>query len=114
MCLIAIGACSSTKRSAVNKEDIRQVIRSSRSKIKGCYNVSRKEDPTKNVSDKVILKWSVINTKVEKTEVLKNTTNSELLTDCMSKVIAGLKFPDMGTKTEAVITFPFVFSESIK
>ncbi len=106
---LEVGGAEEEFIGSIDKEAIRRVIRRNRRAIKACYELALNRN--KNLYGKLVLKWSIIEKgKAIKASVVSNTLNDREVANCIKRKLVTWRFPEPPANTEAVVTFPFVFS----
>ncbi len=108
--------CATKQDSTPYKEDIRNIIKSSKPKLKICYDEAVKSDST--LEGTLISKFSINQTgQVDSSDVdlEKSTIKNQAMIECVKKEIKELKFADISPEVaKRDITFPFVFNKEDK
>ena len=109
--LTAIGCQSAPKQeTGVDREAIRQTIRSNLTVIRKCYEDELNKD--ENLKGKILLQWDigkggkVVRGKLaDSSPELKKTNVSQ----CILGIVQSLTFPEPPTEKEVTVIFPFYF-----
>lgn len=93
---------------SLDKEVIRRVIQSRRTKVAYCYEKALLQNP--NLSGKVVIQLTIGGDgKVQLARVKESTIGNEAVESCVQKVMAELRFPAPQGGGVVVVTYPFLF-----
>lgn len=95
----------------MDKEAIRQIIKSHLSEIRSCYEMKLNRD--QNISGKLVVKWQILESGyVGKVNLVSERSSLEDrdVAKCTANVIKGLRFPKPPKGMIGEVQYPFVFS----
>ncbi len=95
----------------MDKEAIRQVIKSHLSEIRACYEMKLNQDQT--IAGKVVIQWQILeNGSVGAARALsdRSTLGDRDVANCTANIIKGLRFPKPPAGMIGQVQYPFVFS----
>jgi len=100
-------------KSVVDRNAVREVVKSVFHEIKNCHNVELKLDPKSE--GRLDINFEVVNDKVTKIKVRKKEAGiSQNLAECVMKVISQKQFPTSPKDNYYEVDYPFIFGKDKK
>jgi hypothetical protein len=95
----------------LHRDEIQRVVSRAMAQIKYCYE--KELNGHADLDGKLVISWLIAQDgSVATTSILQNTLVDGAVGDCVSRVIARLKFPSPRGGGTVAVTYPFVFSTS--